>query len=68
MPSSRGSSQASHIARGFFTVWVTRKALISYTPEQNKKWKTSKQNYTMEDYTIFNIMYTNSEPILAVYV
>ena len=45
---SRGSSQprdwtgVSGIAGRFFTVWATRKALISYTPIQNKK--LNKQN------------------------
>ena len=37
MPSSRGSSQSrdwtqvSHIAGGFFTIWATREAQLSYT-------------------------------------
>ena len=51
-PFSRGSSQpwnqtrVSCIAEGFFTLWATREALISYIPTQNKKFKVLKEKKT----------------------
>ena len=51
-PFSRGSFQpwnqtrVSCIAEGFFTLWATREALISYIPTQNKKFKVLKEKKT----------------------